>query len=283
MAPALFKTPSPLSRLRASTRPYRKRFGLAPGLMAWAQLQQARLRSAGSRYAVRVAGLRERIWLRAGTSDRQVFDEIIVGNELDFDFGSQPDTVLDLGANIGLSSIYLANRFPNAKILAVEMDPNNVQLLRLNTRHYPTITIVPRAIWSHDGHVRIENPDDEPWAFKVVEAEAGDAGAIDAVSIPTLLREHGWARADFVKMDIEGAERDLLVPGHCDWLSQVSVLAIELHDRFREGCSSALEAAISNLPHRSFERSYYRVILLEDARAKVSAARTSARTHPPGQ
>jgi len=270
-------------KLTASTMAYRRRFGIGAGTLVWGRVQRSRFHETGSLYALSVPGFRSTIWLRAGTSDRHVFDEIIAGDELGFDFGVAPETILDLGANIGLSSIYLANRFPKARILAIEVDPSNVQLLRLNVRAYPTITVVPKAIWSRDGYVRIENPGDDPWAFRVVDAEAGDAGAIDAVSIPTLLREHGWARADFVKMDIEGAERDLLVPGICDWLSQVSVLAIELHDRFREGCTGALEAAISSLPHSSIDRAHYRVIHLHDPRAGVSEGRTSAGTLPPGQ
>jgi FkbM family methyltransferase len=212
--------------------------------------------------AIRTPGYRFPVWLRARTSDRQAFDEIIVGDELGFDVDQAPETIMDLGANIGLSSVYLANRFPAARILAVEVDPGNVDVLRRNTRPYPAITVVPKAVWHRDCYVRVENPTDEPWAFRVVESRPDEPGAIEAVSVPTLLNEHAWPRVDFIKMDIEGAERDLFALNRCDWMSRVSIMAVELHDRFREGCSSALASAIADLPHRAKDREHYRIVEL---------------------
>ena len=47
--------------------------------------------------------------------------------------------------------------------------------------------------------------------------------------------------ADIVKLDIEGAEKEVF--DRCDWLNRVRVVAIELHDRFKPGCSAAVNSA----------------------------------------
>jgi FkbM family methyltransferase len=248
-------------------------------------MRQDKLLRTGALYAVRVPGFRAPVWLRAGTSDRQVFEEIVVGDELGFDVGARPDRILDLGANIGLSSVYLANRFPAARVLAVEVDAGNVALLRLNTRPYPGITVVPKAVWRHDGHVRIANPADHSWSFRVTDARPDEPGSIEAVCVDTLLRDHGWPHVDFVKMDVEGAERDLFEGAQPEWLSRVSVLAVELHDRFREGCSEALNNAIHNIPHRLVAREHYTVALLgqQAMSTAITAVHTSSKTPPRGQ
>jgi FkbM family methyltransferase len=193
-----------------------------------------------------------------------VLDEIIVDDELGFEFREAPQTILDLGANIGLTSIYLANRFPQASIVAVEMDPSNVELLRRNVHAYPRIAVVPKAIWHEEGYVCIENPQDEPWAFRARSAEAEEPGAVEAISIPALLRSQGWDKADFVKLDIEGAELELLVDGRATWLTNVAVMAIELHDRFRNGCTRALQKALETIPSRTIERGTYTIVYTGD-------------------
>jgi hypothetical protein len=57
----------------------------------------------------------------------------------------------------------------------------------------------------------------------------------------TLMREVGIETVDILKVDIEGAERDVF--STCDWMDKVKLLAIELHDRVRPGCSDAVNAA----------------------------------------
>lgn len=57
---------------------------------------------------------------------------------METDFGQNLAFIIDAGANIGLTSVYLANRFPNARILALEVDQQNFELLAENARPYPT-------------------------------------------------------------------------------------------------------------------------------------------------
>jgi hypothetical protein len=58
--------------------------------------------------------------------------------------------------DIGLASVYLANRFPNAQILALEVDAQNFELLVKNTLAYPQIKPLPKGLWNHRAKLAIE-------------------------------------------------------------------------------------------------------------------------------
>jgi hypothetical protein len=57
----------------------------------------------------------------------------------------------------------------------------------------------------------------------------------------TLMKETGLSTIDLLKIDIEGAEKDVFQD--CAWIKNVRVIAIELHDRVRPGCQSTVESA----------------------------------------
>jgi hypothetical protein len=64
------------------------------------------------------------------------------------------------------------------------------------------------------------------------------------------MTQFGHQRVDILKLDIEGAELELFGPGCEQWLPLVDILIVELHDRFRSGCSRAFYKAITNFNFR---------------------------------
>ena len=93
------------------------------------QLRQNEELPKGAVFRVDTTPLSHPLFLRAGTSDLWVFDQIFLYRELEADFGQNVSRIIDAGANIGLASVYLANRFPNAEILSLEVDDENFRLL----------------------------------------------------------------------------------------------------------------------------------------------------------
>ena len=83
-----------------------------------AQLWQNEELPKGTIFSVNLPDLAHPITMRAGTSDMWVFDQIFLYKEMETDLGQNISFIIDAGANIGLTSAYLANRFPSAKILA---------------------------------------------------------------------------------------------------------------------------------------------------------------------
>ena len=80
------------------------------------------------------------------------------------------------------------------------------------------------------------------WSFRVLESASGEG--IPAVGIADILSDFKATRIDVLKIDIEGSEFEVLKHS-ASWIDSVQTLIIELHDRFRPGCTEALETAIS--------------------------------------
>ncbi|MBK8563725.1 MAG: hypothetical protein IPN76_10385 [Saprospiraceae bacterium] len=75
------------------------------------------------------------IYIRNKTSDVPTFNACILDEGYNFNLGFEPETVVDLGSNIGLSAVYFATRYPTAKIICVEPEQDNYDLLVKNTKH----------------------------------------------------------------------------------------------------------------------------------------------------
>jgi FkbM family methyltransferase len=138
-----------------------------------------------------------------------------------------------------MASLLFAQRYPTSRIIAVEPEKANFAALVRNVSPYKNIIPVQAALWKEDGEVRLGKSTAHPkGAFAI--AEAGDQ-RVRAITMDTLMKETGLSTIDFLKVDIEGAERDVFQ--NCDWIKNVRVIAIELHDRVRPDCRSTVESA----------------------------------------
>ncbi|HPF27733.1 MAG TPA: FkbM family methyltransferase [Steroidobacteraceae bacterium] len=186
------------------------------------------------------------IRLRPGSADQAVYDEVFFAGEYDVDLGS-PETILDIGAHIGCASLFFAHRYPKATIIAVEPEPSNFALLAENTRNYGSITAINAALWHSATELIISHYDSDTWGFRV--SSSGIGASVPAIDVPGLMQLFSIQRIDVLKVDIEGAEIEVLGNSQ-GWLDCVGTLIIELHDRFRPGCWTALESALKNYSFR---------------------------------
>ncbi len=199
--------------------------------------------SLGKRSLISIAhpGVKHPFHLRFLTSDLYAYQQVILGNEYHFETCREPRVMIDAGANIGLTSIYLANRYPNARIYALEPEDANFQLLCKNTAPYPNIVPLRKALWSEDTTVKVANPGASSWAFHVIPTEhdaPGGQNQLEGTTITSLQREHGIEKIDLLKIDIEGAEKEVF-SAPTPWLANVESLIIELHEGNKPGCNRA--------------------------------------------
>jgi FkbM family methyltransferase len=185
---------------------------------------------------------RHPLLVRAKTSDINVFRQIFVHREYRcLDGVRDAGLIVDCGANVGYASAYFLSRYPGASLIAVEPDGGNFRQLQRNLIPYAgRARTLQTGIWSHPaGLVMSEEPhgDNREWAYTVREARDGEAPAMTATDIGTLLAESGHTRISILKIDIEGAEK-IVFDAPCPWLSRVDNLVIELH-------SAACEASFS--------------------------------------
>ena len=158
----------------------------------------------------------------------------------------QPKLILDCGGNIGCAAVYFANKYPTAQIYSVEPEDYNFRLLRLNTALYGNIHPLKSALWDKETFIRVETEGHGVGDFMTFETTADDPTAFRTTTVAKLLAESGFDEIDLLKIDIEGAEKEVFgAPDVDEWLPKVKVLTIELHDRMKLGCSYELFKAVS--------------------------------------
>jgi FkbM family methyltransferase len=207
-----------------------------------AGLQTAGLhRPPGAVRTVKLDNVAHPIAARTGTSDVKTFDEVFVKKEYDLPFDDfTPEQILDLGANIGYASIWFASRWPGARILSVEPDAENFQMLRRNAEPWQNrITPLLAAVWHRPATVQVVNPKAAANAFQVGESSAPGETGVQGYTVAQLMEKLGCERLGLLKMDVEGAEAELFRHNN-EWLDRVDVLVVELHDRLVPGCAEAL-------------------------------------------
>jgi FkbM family methyltransferase len=146
--------------------------------------------------------------------------------------------ILDLGANIGLGTLYFAKNWPKAHIIAVEPDARNFELLKANVGGMSNITPIQGAVASEDGAVQIANPDDEAWALRTKRVSATDPNSIKAYSVKTLMEFATEAQPFLVKMNIEGFESELF-SRNTEWVKSFPIIIVGLHDYMLPGQASS--------------------------------------------
>lgn len=226
--------------IREGLKAYYSIFGLG-GVLA---ITTYRLIGTPKELKVHPSGIRNPVHIRIRTSDTSTYSDILLRGQYDFNLPFSPRTIVDAGANIGMSSIYFTHKYPEARIIAIEPEASNFELLARNVKPYSAITPIHAALWSQDGEINVSdpNPDTGPygkWAFVTKE---GPGIPVRAITMRTLMVEMGIRKVDLLKVDIEGAEIEVF--GSCDWIQDIRCLVIELHDRFRFGCSETVNAVM---------------------------------------
>jgi len=194
--------------------------------------------------------LRHPFFIRADSSDEYVYQQVHQDREYDIDFPT-PQTIVDAGANIGLAAILFASRFPAASILAIEPDAENFKVLQRNASPYPNVRCVQAGVWHRDAKLERVPDDAKPWAYRFQETSRPNG--LPSISLDQVAGMFRSQRIDLVKMDIEGAEADVLRPD-ANWLASVTTVLVETHDRIVPGCEAAVASA---MPESEFSRSVH--------------------------
>ena len=232
---------------------------LTPELGIWGGLVYAFRRkcraSQGATYRVRPRHATHPLYLRHGSSDADVFQQVFISLE----YGplcdiSDVQLVIDCGANVGYSSAFFLSQFPSCHVVAVEPDTGNFAMLQRNLLAYgERVTLVRAGIWSHSAPLVLSKGgyrDGREWSIQVRPCEPNEEADLQGVSIESLLASSGFDRISLLKIDIEGAEA-VLFRDNVDWLDQVDAIAIELHDDSQFG--KATDVFYSAMRGRGFE------------------------------
>lgn len=153
------------------------------------------------------------------------YREIFVDNIYKFKSANPDPKILDLGANVGLSILFFKKLYPDSEITGLEPDPNIFKCLKKNVHGngFEDVELINKAVWTKDTvlNFRADGAD----GGRVVDNENENIVEIEAIDIRKLLNENEF---DFLKMDIEGAEKDVF-PACKEYLSNFKHIFIEYH------------------------------------------------------
>jgi len=205
---------------------------------------QKNLRS--STYTLTSNTLNYPVYVRPGTSDLSVFDQIFVAREYHcLDSVEDAQFIIDCGANVGYSSAYFLSRYPKCSVVAIEPDPDNYAMLIKNLLPYRyRCRAFQAAVWPHIEKLRFEQPLHRggEWARSVRPAQDSSDASIETMSMQMLIDKGHKRRVSILKIDIEGAEL-WLFDASTEWLDVVDNIVIELHN---EQCSHVFFRAIAD-------------------------------------
>jgi FkbM family methyltransferase len=132
--------------------------------------------------------------------------------------------IIDLGANIGSTSVWLARRYGAKRVLAVEPDPGNAELARINLRRNGIdAEVIEAAVGPHNGTIRFERSENS-----TLGRIGGDGIEVPLVTPQSLVERFETDEPILLKMDVEGAEAELF-DADLGWLDRVECLVAELH------------------------------------------------------
>jgi FkbM family methyltransferase len=191
--------------------------------------------------------------LRLRTSDIPTFNQVFIRRE--YESANLPqgaDVIVDLGANIGLATIFFGLKYRGASILSVEPEDGNFAAMIGNIEALG-LRVQKRqaAVWKTNGSVNLHTESEsgaslDAWGVQVSDRVDGSNRITKCYNIGTLMDDAGLATVDILKIDIEGAELEVFSSGAEEWLPRVTLIIIETHDRFRPGSDLAVRKALQS-------------------------------------
>lgn len=171
------------------------------------------------------------VFLRGDSTDRKVFDEVFLeqiyapGVAL---LPKGPSILVDLGANIGLSTLFFARRMNLTRIVAVEPCPENFRMLLENTRGLADRCTAHQAFAGAErGFAELVDAGFGAWGLRMGPSASRGTPVLP---LSEILPQTPGARV-VLKCDIEGSERHLFRSMR-DWEHLVDFIILELHTEF---------------------------------------------------
>jgi len=144
-----------------------------------------------------------------------------------------PAVILDIGGNVGMTTVYYSHLFPAAKIHVFEPVPENFEMLRLNTEPLPNVTAYPVALGDEDTTATInacrEVGNEGGYSLYGLDSDPEQTRTIEVRNVATMMGKIGLTKVDLIKIDTEGAEFDILTTMDPDLLKNVRWIIGELH------------------------------------------------------
>jgi FkbM family methyltransferase len=179
-----------------------------------------------------------KIRYRLNKGDLHSIREIWFENDYQLPFQNTSGVLLDLGANIGMASIWLVKKYAFQSVIAVEPDPRNVALVRENFElNGINCQVLEAAIGPKEGTARFHFSE-----LSNLGRLSEDGSPVNMITVDAIIKKFALSRFALIKIDIEGGEQGLFA-GPTEWLAQTDAMIMELHPEV--DCSRLIQVAES--------------------------------------
>jgi FkbM family methyltransferase len=160
-----------------------------------------------------------------GPSCSAAFSDIFRQRHYEFAAPSPAPRIIDGGANIGLAVIFFKRLFPAARVTAFEPDPAVFAALQKNMQSFGLgdVELVKKALWTREGELEFHGDGADGGRLHVAQ-DHGRSLRVETCRLHSHLSEP----VDMLKVDIEGAEVDVLLDC-ADRLHNVRNCFVEYH------------------------------------------------------
>jgi FkbM family methyltransferase len=174
--------------------------------------------------------------IRNHTSDFRILREVWIANDYQrpgFQIRAQ-DVVVDIGAQIGVFTVRAATAAPGVRVVSFEPFPDNYRLLQANVElnDLSHVTPVNQAVSAiaetRDLYISEVNTGGHSFFGA---GPSGKTVEVETTTLPDLMTAHDLTQINFLKMDCEGAEVEILEACPAETLACIDKMVIETHER----------------------------------------------------
>lgn len=198
---------------------------------------------------LQLKGLSHRLYLRNKTFDTNIFYQIFIQEDLFLNNEEDISIIIDCGANIGLATLYFRRKYQNARIIAIEPENENYNLLLKNTQNYSNVTALKIGVFDKDCDLSVIDIGEGEASYRVTHKpiKGKVIQTIPCRSIDNLMEEFSIDKIDILKMDIEGSEKECLLAPTIEWLEKTKYLLMEIHENIHPGLTQQVSNKIESM------------------------------------
>jgi FkbM family methyltransferase len=189
---------------------------------------------------------------------RFLFEEIFYRNEYLFTSKNKKPIIFDCGANIGFATIFFKWLYPESEIYAFEPDKKTFEILKKNVsqNRLRKVHLFNSAISDQNGKIDFFIDSKSPGSLVMStkqERMPKDKITVDCLSLSSLIKEKNLSKIDYIKMDIEGSESEVIQDLNKNHqLKNIAKFSIEYHHKI-SGHKSQLSKFLQVFESNGFE------------------------------
>jgi FkbM family methyltransferase len=196
----------------------------AEGLVVWLKLSFQKKDS----FKIKLRCCQLPVQLRNTPNDKNGIIRMEYGQyKLDF----QPNIVIDAGCFIGDVSLYFLNKYPKCQLITLEPNKENFEIASVNLKPYNDRAILlNKGLWYEETTLYVKGCSVSSKITSELQTGQGSE-KVECITIPSIIEKYNIEYIDILKMDIEGAEKEIFSEDITSWITKTKLILIEIHSQ----------------------------------------------------